>query len=138
MVASFIGLIPTQALNTYVGSTLRTMEDVVEERSGGYLVLLCQVGISIGLMWYVIRRARYELNKACLPPTEEFSNKVRPLLTKTLSINGIHQTYASRIEENYHDDIEALLHKQEGKGKPGHKRAQSTSALIASQSIQLV
>ena len=44
------------------------MEDVVHHNSaGGYAVLAVQVGISGFLMWYVIRRARYELNKACLP-----------------------------------------------------------------------
>ena len=63
--ASSIGLLPTQALNAYIGSTLRSMEDVMADHSSSYLVLVAQVLISIALMVYVIRRARTELNKTC-------------------------------------------------------------------------
>ena len=78
LLASFIGLLPTQALNVYIGSTLRTMEDVVYHNSaGGYLIPAVQVGISGFLTWYVIRRARYELNKACLPTTLDPVDNIR-------------------------------------------------------------
>uniref|UniRef100_G1KK86 Uncharacterized protein n=2 Tax=Anolis carolinensis TaxID=28377 RepID=G1KK86_ANOCA len=63
--ASSIGLLPTQLLNSYLGTTLRTMEDVIEEQSvSGYFIFSLQILISIGLMFYVVHRAQVELNAA--------------------------------------------------------------------------
>lgn len=45
-VASFLGLLPAQCLATYLGSTLRSMEDVLSDHSHattGILVLCIQV-----------------------------------------------------------------------------------------------
>ena len=43
LVASSVGLLPTQLLNSYLGTTLRTMEDVIAEQSiSGYLVFSLQ------------------------------------------------------------------------------------------------
>ncbi|XP_077405116.1 transmembrane protein 64 [Vanacampus margaritifer] len=65
LVASSVGLLPTQLLNSYLGSTLRTMEDVIAEQSvSGYFVFGLQIVISIGLMFYVVHRAQVELNAA--------------------------------------------------------------------------
>lgn len=65
LVASSVGLLPTQLLNSYLGTTLRTMEDVIAEQSvSGYLVFSLQIVISIGLMFYVVHRAQLELNAA--------------------------------------------------------------------------
>ncbi|XP_061676947.1 transmembrane protein 64 [Syngnathoides biaculeatus] len=65
LVASSLGLLPTQLLNSYLGSTLRTMEDVIAEQSvSGYFVFGLQIVISIGLMFYVVHRAQLELNAA--------------------------------------------------------------------------
>lgn len=65
LVASTLGLLPTQLLNSYLGTTLRTMEDVIAEQSvSGYLVFSLQLIISIGLMFYVVHRAQLELNAA--------------------------------------------------------------------------
>ncbi|CAL8363981.1 unnamed protein product [Arctogadus glacialis] len=65
LVASSVGLLPTQVLNSYLGTTLRTMEDVIaEQRVSGYLVFSLQIVISIGLMFYVVHRAQLELNAA--------------------------------------------------------------------------
>ncbi|MBN3315283.1 TMM64 protein, partial [Atractosteus spatula] len=65
LVASSVGLLPTQLLNSYLGTTLRTMEDVIAEQSvSGYLVFSLQIMISIGLMFYVVHRAQVELNAA--------------------------------------------------------------------------
>lgn len=90
LVASSLGLLPTQLLNSYLGTTLRTMEDVIAEQSlSGYFVFTLQVSwclrrenglflnvcapnpgsfpqivISIGLMFYVVHRAQVELNAA--------------------------------------------------------------------------
>ncbi|XP_028317112.1 transmembrane protein 64 [Gouania willdenowi] len=65
LVASSVGLLPTQLLNSYLGTTLRTIEDVIAEQSvSGYLVFSLQIIISIGLMFYVVHRAQLELNAA--------------------------------------------------------------------------
>ncbi|NXI41239.1 TMM64 protein, partial [Galbula dea] len=65
LLASSVGLLPTQLLNSYLGTTLRTMEDVIAEQSvSGYFIFSLQIVISIGLMFYVVHRAQVELNAA--------------------------------------------------------------------------
>ncbi|XP_055968550.1 transmembrane protein 64 [Sorex fumeus] len=65
LMASSVGLLPTQLLNSYLGTTLRTMEDVIAEQTlSGYFVFCLQIIISIGLMFYVVHRAQVELNAA--------------------------------------------------------------------------
>ncbi|NWJ10804.1 TMM64 protein, partial [Crypturellus undulatus] len=65
LMASSVGLLPTQLLNSYLGTTLRTMEDVIAEQSvSGYFIFSLQIVISIGLMFYVVHRAQVELNAA--------------------------------------------------------------------------
>ncbi|XP_062386248.1 LOW QUALITY PROTEIN: transmembrane protein 64 [Sardina pilchardus] len=65
LVASSVGLLPTQLLNSYLGTTLRTMEDVIAQQSiSGYFLFSLQIVISIGLMFYVVHRAQLELNAA--------------------------------------------------------------------------
>ncbi|KAF6101423.1 transmembrane protein 64 [Phyllostomus discolor] len=65
LMASSVGLLPTQLLNSYLGTTLRTMEDVITEQTiSGYFVFCLQIIISIGLMFYVVHRAQVELNAA--------------------------------------------------------------------------
>ncbi|XP_068603749.1 transmembrane protein 64 [Brachionichthys hirsutus] len=65
LVASSVGLLPTQLLNSYLGTTLRTMEDVIAEQNvSGYFVFSLQIIISIGLMFYVVHRAQVEFNAA--------------------------------------------------------------------------
>ncbi|KAJ7991940.1 hypothetical protein DPEC_G00289070 [Dallia pectoralis] len=65
LVASSVGLLPTQLLNSYLGTTLRTMEDVIAEQSvSGYFIFSLQILISIVLMFYVVHRAQVELNAA--------------------------------------------------------------------------
>jgi len=131
LLASFIGLLPTQALNTYMGSTLRTMEDVVHHNSaGGYLMLTVQVGISGFLMWYVIRRARYELNKACLPTTIDNINKTDQAMTPQglERASSTSQYFPIRYQSVPTTDLdEAVLSNSK---KQGHKRAHSASAVL--------
>lgn len=44
LMASSVGLLPTQLLNSYLGTTLRTMEDVIAEQSvSGYFIFSLQV-----------------------------------------------------------------------------------------------
>ncbi|KAI9555755.1 hypothetical protein GHT06_018270 [Daphnia sinensis] len=90
MLATALGLLPTQVINVYLGSTLRSMRDVLTDdntATTGYVVFCIQVAISIGLMTYVVRRAKQELQKIVLLttntlhkvelglPDEPFSNK---------------------------------------------------------------
>ncbi|XP_048403154.2 transmembrane protein 64-like isoform X2 [Stegostoma tigrinum] len=64
LATSTMGLLPSQILNSYLGSTVRTMEDVVNHRSPeGYLAFILQIFFSVAMMLYLVRRAHQELNK---------------------------------------------------------------------------
>ncbi|XP_072900643.1 transmembrane protein 64 [Hemitrygon akajei] len=87
LVASSVGLLPTQLLNSYLGTTLRTMEDVIAEQNvSGYLIFSLQICISVGLMFYVVHRAHTELDAAILACQMEL---------KTSLIKGGHPNGAS-------------------------------------------
>lgn len=75
--ASSLGLLPTQLLNSYLGTTLRTMEDVIAEQS---------IVISIGLSFYVVHRAQVELNAAIVAC--EMEMKTSLVKDTQPSING--------------------------------------------------
>ncbi|KAL7290259.1 transmembrane protein 64 [Trichogramma pretiosum] len=67
--ASAIGLLPAQLINVYLGSSLRSMQDVLEDRSTaatGYIVFCFQILIAASLMVYVVQKARRELQIALL------------------------------------------------------------------------
>lgn len=61
------GLLPTQILNTYMGSTVRNMQEVLADRVDGYIVLTAQIIVSIFLVLYLLRKARSELAKLSRP-----------------------------------------------------------------------
>ncbi|KAK3600579.1 hypothetical protein CHS0354_020973 [Potamilus streckersoni] len=64
--ASVMGLLPFTFLNCYIGSTLRSMEDVLTDESNqttGYIIFIVQIIFTIALMWFVVRKARAELKK---------------------------------------------------------------------------
>ena len=63
LIASVCGLLPTQMLNTYMGSTVRNMQEVLADRVDGYIILSAQISMSIFLMLYLLRKARSELAK---------------------------------------------------------------------------
>ena len=63
LLGSVTGLLPTQLLNTYMGSTLRNMQEVLADRADGYIVLAAQAIFSIVLMLYLLKKARNELAK---------------------------------------------------------------------------
>ncbi|XP_020391551.2 transmembrane protein 64-like [Rhincodon typus] len=64
LATSTVGLLPSQILNSYLGSTVRTLEDVVNHRSPeGYLAFILQIFFSVAMMLYLVRRAHQELNK---------------------------------------------------------------------------
>ena len=66
ILASVIGLIPTQTLNVYIGSTLRSMEEVLtnsENMLAGWLILLVQLVITLLVGVLIVRSARQELDR---------------------------------------------------------------------------
>ncbi len=63
LIASALGLLPTQLLNTYMGSTVRNMQEVLAERVDGYIILGIQIIVSIFLTLYILNKARRELAK---------------------------------------------------------------------------
>ncbi|XP_043503554.1 transmembrane protein 64 [Polistes fuscatus] len=68
-VASALGLLPAQLINVYLGSSLRSMQDVLEDRSTaatGYIVFCFQILVGVSLMVYVVQKARRELQLALL------------------------------------------------------------------------
>ncbi|XP_051926621.1 transmembrane protein 64 [Hippocampus zosterae] len=96
LVASSVGLLPTQLLNSYLGSTLRTMEDVIAEQSvSGYFVFGLQIVISIGLMFYVVHRAQVELNAAIAACQMEFRSSHTNGLSSSSS-NHVGFTYCGK------------------------------------------
>ncbi|KAL5292004.1 hypothetical protein ACFFRR_011029 [Megaselia abdita] len=68
--ATFLGLLPAQIINVYLGSTLRSMHEVLNNHSSsavtGYISLGVEVIFGIGLMLWVIQKARSELAQALL------------------------------------------------------------------------
>lgn len=62
-VSSMIGSLPTQCLNTYMGSTLRDMAEVLTHRADGYIILGVQILITAVLSMYVVRLAYREFKK---------------------------------------------------------------------------
>lgn len=67
--ASALGLVPTQIINVYLGTTVRSMEDVLDDEATaatGYAVILAQVVLSIVLMTLIVQKARRELREAVL------------------------------------------------------------------------
>lgn len=67
LMATVLGLLPTQILNCYLGTTVRSFDDVVSQSSSAsataWGVFAVQVVISVGLTMWVVRRARMELQK---------------------------------------------------------------------------
>ena len=51
-----------------MGSTLRSMTEVLADRADGYIILAVQVIFSIFLSYYLVRKARQELAKLSATP----------------------------------------------------------------------
>ncbi|XP_055950329.1 transmembrane protein 64-like [Argiope bruennichi] len=89
--ASALGLFPTQLISVYLGTTVRSMEEVlVDENTAtvGYGVLILQVIVSVALLAYILKRARQELRKSVKGDLEEIivGNK-NPLLETASDFN---------------------------------------------------
>lgn len=96
LAASLTGMIPTQGLQTYFGSTLRSMEEVISTSSGSstaYLVFGIQLLIVGALLIFVVRKAKLEFNKTVeeadstslttIPDDKTCSIKVEPTHVST-------------------------------------------------------
>lgn len=63
-VASLLGLLPAQCVAVYMGSTLRSMQDVIENRTistGTYVFAVAQVILAISLLIWIGNKARKEI-----------------------------------------------------------------------------
>lgn len=61
LAASVFGLFPTQCINAYMGSTLRSMEEVLTSEDTvrtGWILLLAQLLVSVVVALFVVRKAR--------------------------------------------------------------------------------
>lgn len=66
ILASVLGLLPTQTLNVYIGSTLRSMEEVLtnsDNMLAGWVILLAQLLVTVLVGVFVVRSARSELDR---------------------------------------------------------------------------
>lgn len=66
ILASVLGLLPTQTLNIYIGSTLRSMEEVVtnsDHMMTGWVILIIQLLITLMVGVFIVKKARLELDK---------------------------------------------------------------------------
>lgn len=66
MIASTIGLMPSELILCYMGSTLKSMSDVlVNEKTAktAYLVFIVQLFIAAGVLYYILKAAKKEINK---------------------------------------------------------------------------
>lgn len=67
--ATLLGLLPAQTINVYLGSTLRSMKDVLNDHRTaftGYAVFAVEVLVGVLLMVWVVQKARIELSNALL------------------------------------------------------------------------
>lgn len=86
-IASALGLLPAQLINVYLGSSLRSMQDVLEDRSTaatGYVVFCFQIMIGVSLMVYVVQKARKELQLALMEADLEAMSESSHYLLDTL------------------------------------------------------
>lgn len=76
--ASNIGLLPTQIINCYMGSTFHSGQDIIDQGGSfsGYTIFILQVVAGIGLMTYVVRRARRELASVLISSNSEVCESV--------------------------------------------------------------
>ncbi|XP_037723229.1 transmembrane protein 64 isoform X1 [Drosophila subpulchrella] len=68
-VATMIGLLPAQTINVYLGSTLRSMHEVLNDNDTkltGYISFVFEVICGVALMFWVLQKARKELSETLL------------------------------------------------------------------------
>ncbi|XP_052858058.1 transmembrane protein 64 [Drosophila gunungcola] len=73
-VATMIGLLPAQIINVYLGSTLRSMHEVLNDNNTkltGYISFIFEVICGVVLMFWVVQKARKELSETLLVADNE-------------------------------------------------------------------
>ncbi|XP_017843468.1 transmembrane protein 64 [Drosophila busckii] len=78
--ATFLGLLPAQTINVYLGSTLRSMHEVLNDnhtKLTGYISFALEVICGVALMVWVVQKARKELSETLL--TSEYNNDGKPI-----------------------------------------------------------
>jgi protein maelstrom len=79
LMASVIGLVPSHIILCYMGSTLKSMTDVlVNENTAktAYLVFVVQMIIAVLVMYYILKAAKHELNKHLVDETGGAANSM--------------------------------------------------------------
>lgn len=61
--ATFLGLLPTQALNTYMGTSLHSIEDVMAGKNSNVYVFVAQVFLTVAITFLVNMKMKEELRK---------------------------------------------------------------------------
>ncbi|EDV97283.1 transmembrane protein 64 [Drosophila grimshawi] len=78
--ATFLGLLPAQTINVYLGSTLRSMHEVLNDHDTkltGYISFVVEVICGAALMFWVVQKARKELSETLLE--SDYSNDGKPI-----------------------------------------------------------
>jgi len=96
ILASVIGLIPSQLILCYMGSTLKSMSDVLANEKTAqtaYLVFIIQLLIAIIVLYYILNLAKMELEKHMNKNSNANSNPIqdddKQILIKCDSIDTI-------------------------------------------------
>ncbi|XP_077983127.1 transmembrane protein 64-like [Glandiceps talaboti] len=132
LAASTAGLLPTQALNTYMGTTLRSMEDVLDQQSfSGYFMFIFQLLVSIVLTWYVVKRARKELNQTVKDYEEEIEERERTVLATPRNLEEMERMASLNLLGSLQSMPNGKL-KQKKKFLQGHRRSQSDTVPLLS------
>ncbi|TDG43388.1 hypothetical protein AWZ03_010158 [Drosophila navojoa] len=78
--ATFLGLLPAQTINVYLGSTLRSMHEVLNDHNTkvtGYISFVIEVICGVALMFWVVQKARKELSETLL--NSDYENDGKPI-----------------------------------------------------------
>ncbi|KAH8405277.1 hypothetical protein KR222_001674, partial [Zaprionus bogoriensis] len=78
--ATCLGLLPAQTINVYLGSTLRSMHEVLNDNDTkvtGYISFVFEVICGVALMFWVVQKARKELSETLL--TSDYTNDGKPI-----------------------------------------------------------
>lgn len=97
--ASSLGMLPTAVLNCYMGTTLRSMSDILTDETNqktGWIVLVVQILFTIALMCFVVRKARAELKKT----VDDTNDAVKSPTIPDVVIHNDARKYTSEINKS--------------------------------------
>lgn len=116
LLASVIGLIPSQLILCYMGSTLKSMTDVLANEKTAqtaYFVFVIQLVIAVIVLYYILNLAKMELDKHLNknPNSTEMINEqdnIKQVLIKSDS-NMTQPGAKNNINNNINKDSSQLL-----------------------------